>query len=66
MFVVLGTKQRSEMDFRRLLKRADLRFELVKIYSKGSMGLLKSYLHTMGWIFYLLTKCNPTIEGVKT
>lgn len=46
MFVVLGAKQRSESQFRRLLERADPRFELVKIHSKGSMGLLEVHLRT--------------------
>jgi hypothetical protein len=46
MFVVLGAKQRSENEFRRLLEQADPRFELVKIHSKGSMGLLEIVLKT--------------------
>jgi len=44
MFVVLGAKQRSEKEFRTLLKQADRRFKLVKIHSKGSMGLLEVHL----------------------
>ncbi|KAH7115008.1 O-methyltransferase-domain-containing protein [Dendryphion nanum] len=44
MFVVLGAKQRSEREFRRLLETADKRLRLVKIHSKGSMGLLEIHL----------------------
>jgi len=44
MMVVLNAKQRTEKEFRRLLKDADERFEIVKVHSDGSMGLVEVQL----------------------
>jgi hypothetical protein len=46
MYVVLGAKQRTESEFRKLLEQADPRFVLVKVHSKGSMGLLEICLES--------------------
>lgn len=46
MLVVLGAKQRSETEFRQLLKKADDRFEVVKVSREGSMGLVEAHLKT--------------------
>lgn len=44
MMVVLNAKQRTEKEFKRLLKEADERFEVVKVHSDGSMGLVEVHL----------------------
>lgn len=44
MMVVLNAKQRTEKEFRRLLKDADERLEVVKVHSDGSMGLVEVQL----------------------
>ena len=44
MMVVLNAKQRTEKEFRVLLKEADERFEVVKVHSHGSMGLVEAQL----------------------
>lgn len=47
MLVVLGAKQRTEKEFRELVKRADPRFEVVKVRrdAVGSMGLLQVHFN---------------------
>ncbi|KAF2180126.1 S-adenosyl-L-methionine-dependent methyltransferase [Zopfia rhizophila CBS 207.26] len=45
MLVALGAKQRTEEEFRQLLERADERFEIVKVHSEGTMGLLEVHLN---------------------
>ncbi|KAF2197578.1 S-adenosyl-L-methionine-dependent methyltransferase [Delitschia confertaspora ATCC 74209] len=44
MWVVLGAKQRSEQQFAALLKEADPRLRIMKVHSKGSMGLMEVHL----------------------
>lgn len=44
MLVVINAKQRTEKEFRALLKEADERFEVRKVHSEGSMGLVEVYL----------------------
>ncbi|KAF2008892.1 S-adenosyl-L-methionine-dependent methyltransferase [Aaosphaeria arxii CBS 175.79] len=44
MWIVFNSKQRTEREFRKLLFRADERLKLVKVHSKGSMGLLEVQL----------------------
>jgi len=44
MMVVLNAKQRTDKEFRRLLKDADERFEVVKVHSDGSIGLVEVQL----------------------
>ncbi|KAL9004881.1 MAG: hypothetical protein Q9188_002318 [Gyalolechia gomerana] len=44
MLVVINAKQRTEKEFRELLKEADERFEVRKVHSEGSMGLVEVYL----------------------
>ena len=44
MMAVFNAKQRTEKEFRRLLKEADERFEVFKVHSDGSMGLIEVHL----------------------
>ncbi|OTB07458.1 hypothetical protein M426DRAFT_8827 [Hypoxylon sp. CI-4A] len=44
MMNVLAAKERTEKEFVELLKRADERFQLVKIHGQGVMGLVKFQL----------------------
>jgi hypothetical protein len=44
MLINLGARQRTEDDFRRLVKEADVRLEIVMVHSIGSMGLLEVQL----------------------
>lgn len=44
MLVVLNAKQRTEKEFRKLVKEADSRLEVVKVHSDGSMGLVEVQL----------------------
>ncbi|KAL8729320.1 MAG: hypothetical protein Q9166_004817 [cf. Caloplaca sp. 2 TL-2023] len=44
MLVVINAKQRTEKEFRKLVKEADSRFEVKKVHSDGSMGLVEIYL----------------------
>ncbi|KAL8881680.1 MAG: hypothetical protein Q9198_001163 [Flavoplaca austrocitrina] len=44
MLVVINAKQRTEKEFRALVKEADSRFEVKKVHSEGSMGLVEIYL----------------------
>ncbi|KAI0973630.1 O-methyltransferase [Xylaria arbuscula] len=44
MFVVLGAKQRSAAEFERVLKMADERYEIKKVYFEGTMGLIEVQL----------------------
>ena len=44
MLVVINAKQRTEKEFRKLVKEADSRFEVKKVHSEGSMGLVEIYL----------------------
>ncbi|KAF2259438.1 S-adenosyl-L-methionine-dependent methyltransferase [Lojkania enalia] len=44
MFVVFGSKQRTEKEFEKLLKRADPRFKVVKVHGTNSMGLVEAHL----------------------
>lgn len=44
MMVVLNGKQRTENEFRQLLKQADERYKVVKVHSDGSMGLIEVHL----------------------
>jgi ubiquinone/menaquinone biosynthesis C-methylase UbiE len=45
MFVILGAKQRSEKEFRKLLQEADSRFEVVKVHGTNAMGLVEAFLN---------------------
>ncbi len=45
MMVVINAKQRTEKEFRELVKGADERFEVRKVHSKGSMGLVEVVLN---------------------
>ncbi|TAQ89050.1 hypothetical protein B7494_g2627 [Chlorociboria aeruginascens] len=44
MLVVVGAKQRTTREFLELLKKADERYTIVKVYKEGSMGLLEVIL----------------------
>ncbi|KAL8656995.1 MAG: hypothetical protein Q9226_002366 [Calogaya cf. arnoldii] len=44
MMVVINAKQRTEKEFRKLVKEADERFEVKKVHAEGSMGLVEIYL----------------------
>ncbi|KAF4962502.1 hypothetical protein FSARC_9425 [Fusarium sarcochroum] len=44
MFVIFGSKQRTEKEFEKLLKEADPRFKVVKIHGTNAMGLVEAYL----------------------
>lgn len=47
MLVVLGAKQRTEQEFGDLLKEADPRFDIVKVYNNAlGVGLLEVNLNT--------------------
>ncbi|KAJ4376391.1 hypothetical protein N0V83_001674 [Neocucurbitaria cava] len=48
MMLVLGAKQRTEEQFRRLLSDADSRFKIRAIHGKGNMSLIEAYLDTDG------------------
>ncbi|CAG5142223.1 uncharacterized protein ALTATR162_LOCUS1110 [Alternaria atra] len=48
MMLVLGAKQRSEEQFRRLLSDADPRLKIKAIHGKGNMSLIEAYLDTEG------------------
>lgn len=41
MLINCGSRQRTEDDFRRLVKEADARLDVVEVHSVGSMGLLE-------------------------
>ncbi|KAF2265024.1 sterigmatocystin 8-O-methyltransferase precursor [Lojkania enalia] len=45
MLVALGTKQRTEEEFRRILREADERFEITRIHSDGTMSLIEVILN---------------------
>ncbi|KAI4098308.1 MAG: hypothetical protein L6R37_006538 [Teloschistes peruensis] len=45
MLVVINAKQRTEREFRDLVKEADARFEVRKVHSDGSMGLVEVVLN---------------------
>ncbi|MCJ1377214.1 hypothetical protein MMC17_000306 [Xylographa soralifera] len=44
MLVVINAKQRTEKEFRALVRKADPRLEIAKVHKKGSMGLLEIHL----------------------
>ncbi|KAK1948744.1 S-adenosyl-L-methionine-dependent methyltransferase [Colletotrichum sublineola] len=44
MFVIFGSKQRTEKQFEALLKEADPRFEVVKVHGSNAMGLVEAHL----------------------
>ncbi|KAL9104580.1 MAG: hypothetical protein Q9163_000502 [Psora crenata] len=44
MLVILNAKQRTEKEFHNLVKAADERYEVVKVHSAGSMGLVEVHL----------------------
>jgi hypothetical protein len=44
MLINLGARQRTEEDFRRLIKEADERLEIVTVHIVGLMGLLEVHL----------------------
>ncbi|CAE7213066.1 hypothetical protein P3342_012482 [Pyrenophora teres f. teres] len=48
MMLVLGAKQRTEEQFRRLLSDADPRFKIRALHDKGNMCLIEAYLDTEG------------------
>ncbi|KAF1941681.1 S-adenosyl-L-methionine-dependent methyltransferase [Clathrospora elynae] len=48
MMLVLGAKQRTEEQFRRLLSDADPRFKIRAIHNKGNMSLIEAYLASDG------------------
>ncbi|RYP60585.1 hypothetical protein DL770_009961 [Monosporascus sp. CRB-9-2] len=45
MFVAFGAKQRTEAEFRYLLKQADPRYEVRKVHAEGSQGILEVFLN---------------------
>lgn len=45
MLVVINAKQRTEREFRDLVREADARFEVRKVHSDGSMGLVEVVLN---------------------
>jgi len=48
MMLMLGAKQRSEEQFRRLLSDADPRLKIKAIHGKGNMSLIEAYLDAEG------------------
>lgn len=44
MLVNCGAKQRTEAEFNSLLKQADARYEIRKVFDNGPLGLLEVYL----------------------
>ncbi|KAI2477580.1 Sterigmatocystin 8-O-methyltransferase [Pyrenophora tritici-repentis] len=48
MMLVLGAKQRTEEQFRRLLSDADARFKIRAIHDKGNMSLIEAFLDIDG------------------
>ncbi|KAI0887772.1 S-adenosyl-L-methionine-dependent methyltransferase [Annulohypoxylon maeteangense] len=44
MLIGLGAKQRTKREFEALLKKADARYEILKVHATGPMGLLEVYL----------------------
>ncbi|CAO2658327.1 Nn.00g060500.m01.CDS01 [Neocucurbitaria sp. VM-36] len=48
MLLVLGAKQRTEEQFRRLLSDADSRFKIRAIHGKGNMSLIEAFLDADG------------------
>lgn len=48
MWIVFNSKQRTAREFGKLLAKADPRLRLVKVHSKGSMGLLEVQLDHQG------------------
>ena len=46
MFVVLGAKQRSVIEFEALLRSADERYEIKHVHSEGAMGLIEVQLRS--------------------
>ena len=44
MMVIVGAKERTKAEFNALLKEADARYEIRKVYDVGTLGLLEVYL----------------------
>lgn len=44
MFVIFGSKQRTELEFKKLLKQADPRLKVVKVHGTNGMGLVEAHL----------------------
>lgn len=44
MFVIFGSKQRTEKEFETLLKEADPRFKVVNVHGNNAMGLVEAHL----------------------